>query len=55
VNLGKDRKVVTVKDNKDAEAQPVHVAKRSGHASQRWRIVYTTELTGSDAYRKKGQ
>jgi hypothetical protein len=53
VNLGKERKVITVKDNKDAEAQPVHVASRNGNASQRWRIVY--ELKGSDAIRKKGQ
>jgi hypothetical protein len=25
------------------------------HPGQRWRIVYTNELTGSDAYRNKGQ
>jgi hypothetical protein len=25
------------------------------HPGQRWRIVYADKLTGSDAYRKKGQ
>jgi hypothetical protein len=49
------KKVISVKDRKDIEAQPIHVETRRGDASQRWRIVYTNEMTGNDAYRKKGQ
>jgi hypothetical protein len=26
-----------------------------GHPGQRWRILYADKLTGSDAFRKKGQ
>jgi hypothetical protein len=54
VNLGPNGRVVTVKDNKDVEGQAVHVEKRNGSWSQRWRIVYAGKLTGSDAYTKKG-
>jgi hypothetical protein len=56
VNQGPGNKLISVKDNKDAEAQPVHVVSGNGSsASQRWRIVYADKMTGSDAYRKKGQ
>jgi hypothetical protein len=54
VNLH-SKKVISVKDRKDIEAQPIHVENRRGDASQRWRIVYTNEMKGNDAYRKKGQ
>jgi hypothetical protein len=54
VNL-RTNKVISVKDFKDEEAQPVWIMDNRNHAGQRWRIVYTNELTGSDAYRKKGQ
>jgi len=45
--------VITVRSNLDKEGQRLDVGKRSGHASQRWRIAY--ELVGDDAFRKKGQ
>jgi hypothetical protein len=52
-----NQKVVSVKDRKDEEAQPVWAINRLGgrHPSQRWRVVYADKLTGADAYRKKGQ
>jgi hypothetical protein len=46
--------VITVKDRKDAEGQPVIVENRRNDASQRWRVVYTNAM-GSEAIRKKGQ
>jgi hypothetical protein len=54
VNLH-SKKVISVKDFKDEEAQPVWVMNNQNHSGQRWRIVYTNELKGADAYRKKGQ
>jgi hypothetical protein len=49
-------KVVTVKDQKDIEAQPVWVWNkyRGRNSSQIWKIVYTHQM-GDEAYRKKGQ
>jgi hypothetical protein len=51
-----NQKVLSVKDRKDAEAQPVWASNRIGgnHASQRWRVVYTNKMKGHDAYTKKG-
>jgi hypothetical protein len=48
-------KFVTVKDQKDEEAQPIWVWNNYGrnNASQRWRIVYTDKM-GKEAYDKKG-
>jgi hypothetical protein len=46
--------VISVKDLKDEEAQPVWVLKNQNHPGQRWKIVYTNAM-GSEAYRNKGQ
>jgi len=54
VNL-RTNKVISVKDFKDEEAQPVWIMDNRNHAGQRWRVVYSDEMTGSDAFRKKGQ
>jgi hypothetical protein len=52
----KNQKVISVKDRKDQEAQPVWASNRMGgkQPSQRWRIAYTNKLTGIDTYTKKG-
>jgi hypothetical protein len=52
----KNSKVVSIKDRKDVEAQPVWASTRLGgnHPSQRWKIVYTNAM-GSEAYKAKGQ
>ena len=56
VNL-RTNKFISVKDFKDEEAQPVWVwQKYNGrHPSQIWRIAYAHQLSGSDAYTKKGK
>jgi hypothetical protein len=57
VNI-RNKKVISVKDKKDDEAQPVHVENRfggrHGHSSQRWNVVYTDAM-GDQAYDKKGE
>jgi hypothetical protein len=52
----KNQKVISVKDRKDVEAQPVWAINRlnGNQQSQRWRIAYTNKLTGIDTYTKKG-
>jgi hypothetical protein len=52
VNL-RTKKVISVKDFKDEEAQPVWVLDNRNHPGQRWRIVYTDAM-GDQAYDKKG-
>jgi hypothetical protein len=55
--INTNEKVISVKGNKDEEANPVVVINRLGgrNPSQLWRIVYTDKLTGKDAYTKKGK
>jgi hypothetical protein len=52
----KNGKVISIKDRKDVEAQPIWASARIGgnHPSQRWKVVYTHQM-GNEAYRKKGQ
>jgi hypothetical protein len=54
----RSKKVISVKDRKDDEAQPVWVSNRiggrHGHPSQKWKIVYTDQM-GDEAYDKKGE
>jgi len=51
-----NKKVISVSEKKDVEAQRVHALNRLGgnDASQRWRVIYTDNM-GGEAYRKKGQ
>jgi hypothetical protein len=51
-----NNKVITVKDKKDEEAQPVWVWNRYNgrDASQIWRIAYLHKLDARDTYTKKG-
>jgi hypothetical protein len=54
----KNGKVVSVKDRKDEEGQPVwasaRIGGRHGHASQRWRISYLHKKDARETYTKKG-
>jgi hypothetical protein len=52
----KDKRVFTVQDNKDQEAQPVEAKDRLGgrNASQLWTVSYLHKTKGSE-FRKKGQ
>jgi hypothetical protein len=52
----KNGKVVSVKDRKDVEGQPVHAENRIGgnHPSQRWRISYLHIKDKREEYTKKG-
>jgi hypothetical protein len=51
-----NNKVISVKDRKDLEAQPVWASSRLGgnNASQRWRVVYTDKM-GEEEYTGKGK
>jgi hypothetical protein len=51
----KDKRVFTVQDNKDQEAQPVEAKDRLGgrNASQLWTVSYLHKTKGSE-FRKKG-
>jgi hypothetical protein len=52
----KNGKVITIKDRKDKEGQPVIVAHKytNRNPSQIWRIIYTNKM-GSETYTKKGK
>jgi len=52
----KNGKVITIKDRKDKEAQPVIVYNKYAgrHPSQIWRVVYTNDM-GAEAITKKGK
>jgi hypothetical protein len=53
VNI-RNKKLVSVKDFKDEEAQPIWAIDNKGNAGQRWRVVYVDNM-GDQAYDKKGQ
>jgi hypothetical protein len=50
-------KVISVKDRKDEEAQPIWASTRIGgnHPSQRWRISYLHLKDARETYTKKGK
>jgi hypothetical protein len=52
-----NKKVISVKDRKDVEAQPIWASNRLGgrNVSQLWKIVYPHKGMGSEEIRKKGQ
>jgi hypothetical protein len=52
----KNQKVVSIKDRKDAEGQPVWASNRLGgnHSTQRWRISYLHKKDAREVYTKKG-
>jgi hypothetical protein len=52
VNI-RNKKLVSVKDFKDEEAQPIWAIDNKGNAGQRWRVVYVDKM-GDQAYDKKG-